>query len=1417
MVSIIKNQILKHLEKFAKNLSVENINISTFKGEGELNFLELNEIVLTDLLELPTWMRMTSATVNKVKFKIPFTKIKSVPIEFFLDEVHIQVETCENIRSLSMDNGLSSYYQPSAYNAISKIVDGITVNINSVTLKFLSPAFVASVHILRVKLESKSPSWKLATLKETILKNRAKTQILIFKELTWDTVKIEARSTMDKSLPPLRLLTNQAKCRITIKKRISDSYVLGSRLALILDDLLWVLTDSQLTAALHFLDSLSGLVQQANELSRRMKAARKLEELPEYHAQLAQQQQHRPQDLERPTAFHKHDVVETSYHFFCKKFDIHLSDDPGAGRSVHPELTSGGAWQISLISLRLDFYPYHLASSDRAHWWKYTDTTPHFQWLSEAQANFKSELIQVIERVQNSPRHLANVNASQSYQSNSSVPHTPTFEAPRKSFSTPVKERLISQLSKLMTTCAVIQIGDFTLYKVTTNKKQSAQEFIRGDGRRQNVPGGDILLHAEFTYYYYPGDIKFPLPSPKFYVQLNPVQVIFDLVTLLWLNAFSLNLHRNLMSTQAVTQVSSSNDEASSIMYFDVKIEAIMLKVILDASCDDMTPCGPHNRDRPRSLHAYVSRATLTNTRSSEWGCSRADLAKCIHACQLGSLFYTAGFPADQRDFTPVTDNFVKHAMGTDNVRPDASQIKDEELPDNISDILSQELLWTESKDIWCIKLEPIWAEFFTSLTATPQSAVPFLDNFPLTIWAHAKPSSPDTQAKASTLASQNNETKLPAASETTNSNDSHCQPSDKPYFNDPLRVGAKISDASFPNTDSGVCNPSSYKNSSALHSHINSSSMNGPSSQHISNGPSSHDTLRPAPSSHSDPSSNKDSTLRPNSHTQGPRLADIHAIVYMSNLISVQINHYQVLFLLRLAEEISELVTFLSIDAQNISGTAASDTSLVLGALIPQLELTCVMPLPGGGKESSGIDVDSSVVPDSSSLATAGGGSVKWNSVLTTHFPDVPPECPLPSINSKILEEVTPKRSHQNQNGPLMGSIETPPTPHLTLNNVKKGLGDLFTSFKSPVDDFSDSLSIRSDYSDNSDVVDALADSGDNDSLFGAKGVVYGVKLKTEQACEALPEDEVPVTPATTSCSERDSIASSCKRKDLISVVTFKLGRVEFLQQSEGFASSIKVQVTSISNEQCSSIPWDEFQSKFSLRSRGWEEIDIDGLEDGIEPRVKLRFDHIVHPQEPSTWQRRNPSLWFQDFLQAKLCNIDLKIGLETVSGLTELLEDEIQQIPLPVEICLDNINLELTSEDKMPPTPPLMACIQRLKVKRGGDGKVYVEPNLSPSGGCLPPSITSSQVSSSSGTDGRTSLLELKQENEQLRRRLIAVEKLNEENHQFRKLQEESQKLRSYLSSAQEEVFKLEEENQSLHKLIKDLTNEAIMSGSR
>lgn len=56
------------------------MNLSTFKGEGELTDLELDEIVLTDLLELPSWLRLTKAWCNKVCFRIQWTKLKTVPI-----------------------------------------------------------------------------------------------------------------------------------------------------------------------------------------------------------------------------------------------------------------------------------------------------------------------------------------------------------------------------------------------------------------------------------------------------------------------------------------------------------------------------------------------------------------------------------------------------------------------------------------------------------------------------------------------------------------------------------------------------------------------------------------------------------------------------------------------------------------------------------------------------------------------------------------------------------------------------------------------------------------------------------------------------------------------------------------------------------------------------------------------------------------------------------------------------------------------------------------------------------------------------------------------------------------------------------------------------------------------------------------
>ena len=70
-------------------------------------------------------------------------------------------------------------------------------------------------------MESKSPTWQKTDLRMTRIKDTDKGEVLNFKELSWQTVRIEAKSTKNEDLTPLRLITNQARCRLTIKKKMS--------------------------------------------------------------------------------------------------------------------------------------------------------------------------------------------------------------------------------------------------------------------------------------------------------------------------------------------------------------------------------------------------------------------------------------------------------------------------------------------------------------------------------------------------------------------------------------------------------------------------------------------------------------------------------------------------------------------------------------------------------------------------------------------------------------------------------------------------------------------------------------------------------------------------------------------------------------------------------------------------------------------------------------------------------------------------------------------------------------------------------------------------------------------------------------------------------------------------------------------
>ncbi|XP_024085881.1 UHRF1-binding protein 1-like isoform X2 [Cimex lectularius] len=1234
MVSLLKNQIFKHLSRYTKNLSPDKINLSTFKGEGELTCLELDEIVLTDLLELPSWVRLTSACCNKVEFRIQWTRLKYEPIRFALDEVRVEIETCEELRSLSAQQGLSAY-AGTEYSFANKVVDGMTISVNEVKVTFKTPAFNAAVQlqIMRILVESKSPDWKKVELTKTRKKDKSKKHILIFKTIEWQTLRLEANSTKEKGLDSLRLFTNMAKCRLTIKKRTSDCFVMGCKLLLILEEFVWVLTDSQLKAVLHFVESLSGLVQKANEITRIKKAARKLELLPEYHAQVAQQERS-GDTTEKEQSFALCDVVETSYHLWAQKIDLHLVDDPGAGRSIYPLLKNGHTLRLLINNLQVDYYPYHLAAADRAHWARYNQaSSPHAEWLSAAQSQFKNSLLQLIDQRGRNPSFRGS-NSNDEDEDRKSSESSPSQNN--------VKKYVIANLAKVMTSCIVLRVQDFTVYAILPNNKHLQKEFIKGDKER-NMPS-DVTVHAEFTYYYYPGNIAFPLPVPKFYVQINPVIMNFDVNTILWLNSFALNLHQSL---QEIKQNSTNN-----LNYVDVKIEAIMPRVIFESNVE--IQCG--QRDRPKALHIQVSRALISNVRSSD-GCSRADLAKCVNALQLGSLFFGNEFPVKEGDFAVIPDKFIDHIQFKDNIRTPL-----EELPTNtVSELVSyfrKTLLWTESRDVWCINFEPIWGEFYGARGVAHNKPVAFIDSFPLKIWVYLKTES-----------------------------------STRKDFSKP----------------------------------------------------------------------------------------ELYALAYISNLVSVQINHYQLLFLLRLADDFAELLTILEMDSRRIMKRGSS--GVVVGAVVPQLEVTLVMPSQTPGKESSGADLES-VIPDTSSLADdiVTNPSIQWNAVLTTDLQDggvYKRENTVPAMSppsNQLSLDVTPTFLESKQLNSFMG-----------LSSMKKG----FTNFTNLLDsklkfspnDASDSFSTRSDGTSDSE---NYVLNGQVDSMFN----IDTCDEPIEYGSEALEEfdDHSGATISVTTPSENPSNASSYKRKDLISVATFKLGQVEIIQQSQGLTSTIKAQVSNIAIEECPAIPWDEFQNKFNTRSRGWTEVCDKPT---VKPGVRIRKEHTVQYGDLNLWPTQKISSWFNDLVTVALSDICITLNASTVSSIAEFFEDDIESPSIPIKISMENMDLNIIEEKNSMAAggTPINVSISRLHISRDKDKVILIEPTIAEK-----PSTYTQEI------------YDLKNENEQLRRRLAAMERLNEENHRLRKCEEESHELRSFLHSAQDHLQAVLEENERLSEMLRN-----------
>ncbi|XP_016520258.1 bridge-like lipid transfer protein family member 3B isoform X3 [Poecilia formosa] len=1322
MAGLIKKQILKHLSRFAKNLSPDKINLSTLKGEGQLTNLELDEEVLQSLLDLPTWLAINRVFCNKAAIRIPWTKLKTHPISLTLDKVIMEMSTCDEPRSPNGPSPIATASGQSEYGFAEKVVEGISLSINSIVIKISAKAFNASFELSQLQVYSVNTSWSISDLRFTRIQDPQRGEILTFKEISWQMIRIEAdaiQSAEHEMLSaPIRLITNQSKIRVTLKRRIKDCNVVASKLILILDDLLWVLTDSQLKAMVQYAKSLSEAMEKSAQQRKSMAADDQVSSPPPTAQQVRTQQASTAADQGATMAklFSAYDVCETSHHLQITHLDLHICDDIHAKDRATSRRITGGAMQLSFSSITLDYYPFHKAGDSCVHWMHYSEATKTREtWVKSLLDEYKTALEklkgavrdrQVPGAAHGSPHH-GSPHHGKINTSSSSASFSPPPPPPPK--------------TQLMSSSFVLRMADFSIYQVSTadQRRSSPKTMISCNKKSLYLPPEMPAIHVEFTEYYFPDGKDYPIPCPNLYAQLNALQLVLDPRSLVWINLFALDLRQSL---EQFMQIYKLNDSQKPDEHVDIKVDGLMLKLVVPTE-----PDASYAADLPRSVSIQTSEMVATNTRHPP-NCTRSHLEALLQAFE-GEPFFSPSFstfPRSPSSLPVLHPVFQQHAHEQDTKLQHVHQGLVE--PTMRADALKM----PAAADFWALHFAQFWVDYEGSRggKGRPQ---PFVDSFPLTVWA--------------------------------------CQPTKLVQHQEKLKDSA----------GTGLSRSSSAEAVARLQRKRMLQeyySADGAPASTQSNGLHKPHSLNSLPNSCLSSSPSKD--------------ADVHLLVHVQKPLSAQVSHRQYVFLMHLLRSLKTLQQTLQQDVESMASKRERKDAthrpadhkpftFCLGLLLKSAEVSLLMkPIPP--PEGSGSPAGSEFSPSESrgTLEPAGdvaegsddGGAAKQPCTVDQLLCGEGPEGgatlgATPLIPSSTCEERTPAKNPDRGASEAVG--EGLADGLGTGDEAGSGL-DPKPAFTDPLSDFSDkekaaaakmpqsisrkgSLSVLSDLlsssnSSRSTSLYSMSNIGrlmrdrsqssfsvsyknmkkspslqslDNisiDSYLMEDGDTYSLTERDDVSIsgfkDAISEQSVPESAAEAvavqdkdGAASPDSVSAASQSidepaKDTVSVLVLKVQTLCVGMEAVGESSAVTLEVGRVTPNQLGNVGLREYLSNRSLAGGETHSDSSRGL---YNPEVRARLESGPSAAAHSPLAERN------GFLQLHLHGYQASFMMASLRNLALFLEGDRATDVMPMEIRIrdTHINLEQGDDDN-PEAETNTLHVDSLVVRRNDDGSFSV-----------------------------------------------------------------------------------------------------------
>lgn len=559
MASIIKNQIIKHLSAFARNLKPEQITLEVLRGKGQLRNLELNEDVLSERLELPPWLKIVKAHCSCVSVKIPWHKLRSLPIELFVEEICVTIRLVASSLPTSKKFG-STYGKP--YDLAERVIEGISLNVQSIEIYFETDNqskinFGGSIMLSHFILESRTPYWQQeSNINMTRIHDKTLKQVLFFKHITWRVLKIEAsakiksddfygsRQPQKSSLnSPLRFLTENGRCRIIIKKSSLDCSLIAGRIELILEEIHWLAYMAHLRSAIDFYKH---IVDLANSTNMPIKVA--MQHIPQtLNRNLQNVTNPAVANLLKSPAFRQFDLFQSSHHLIISRIDLHLCDDSTTDDLPPNWNIESGAMQAIIQRLRIDLYPQHSAFDEKSGEYSSRDS-----WLRYSATNSFTELQKM---------HLDQ-----------------HFRMLSSKMDQNMRERFQRIWPQLVSQNVVVRIENLTLQSVserTTKKDALRSMFTMNKKSKDQLPQSLSFIHLEVTSYNFPATDAYPVPPDLVHMVLAPFEFAPDRKSIRWF-VYALE---NILDT--IDNIDSTKKGANDAQQPEIRIELFMPKIIL--------------------------------------------------------------------------------------------------------------------------------------------------------------------------------------------------------------------------------------------------------------------------------------------------------------------------------------------------------------------------------------------------------------------------------------------------------------------------------------------------------------------------------------------------------------------------------------------------------------------------------------------------------------------------------------------------------------------------------------------------------------------------------------------------------------------------------------------------------------------